>query len=552
LLDEKLSTTIAKLEAETKEVHSLHVGEYSNFLGKTEKHLEVLDDDTRCLRNAMSEVENVPTRKVEWVIKDVSKRIRPLTPSSAMLHTSWFSPKFDAAGAHGMQLELQLFRGSDPPVDGEDAGDVALHLWACKGMTLSYKLSCGKKTGPTLEKMFNGRVPYGTKRFCFIKDEVNREDDTLTVSVEILEAIRQVEHVIKPPLPPIEDEDGPPKSLEEILAENTLQAKALDGSMFFQRCTNNRLYDQVKAQVDVMQSRMVRKIEWRVEQASLLRRCFPPNDCLCSLPFSAAGIEGMQFVFYPSGYKGSSEGMTSLFIYGPAGATLKCFLMAGNQRREASHTFEEPGAFGRTNFARFESCVDENEDSILIQLDIEDASQDWTANMKHPATLPGDRRGIKQLDGSTDKPIDSIVKLTKKPGTRASGKDANLIELKVLPSLWTAQQLGTTSDMPDGYKAFDDLKAQVKGGGQQGSRMRSQFSGGNSSMMQQSSMMQAASSMPTMPTLRDASMRTAIEEDLSPPIPSQTFSGSRDFATVKKASSSRGPRPRPSASMTAL
>merc|ERR1719183_3088144 len=43
LLDEKLSTTIAKLEAETKEVHSLHVAEYSDFLGKTEKHLEVLD-----------------------------------------------------------------------------------------------------------------------------------------------------------------------------------------------------------------------------------------------------------------------------------------------------------------------------------------------------------------------------------------------------------------------------------------------------------------------------------------------------------------------------
>ena len=26
---------------------------------------------------------------------------------AASLHTSWFSPKFDAAGAHGLQLELQ-------------------------------------------------------------------------------------------------------------------------------------------------------------------------------------------------------------------------------------------------------------------------------------------------------------------------------------------------------------------------------------------------------------------------------------------------------------
>ena len=57
---------------------------------------------------------------------------------------------------------------------------------------------------------------------------------------------------------------------------------------------SSRLYDQVKQQIDIMQSRMVRKIEWRVESASLLRKCFPPNECLCSTTFSAAGIEGMQ------------------------------------------------------------------------------------------------------------------------------------------------------------------------------------------------------------------------------------------------------------------
>lgn len=438
------------LEKETKEVHALHIEDYSSFLGRTEKNLEVLSDDTKALRNAMSEVENTSTRKVDWVIKDCSKRIRPLTPSRSMLHTSWFSPKFDAAGAHGLQLEVQLFRNSDPPVDGEDAGDVAIHLWACKGMQLSFKLSCGSKTAPTIEKTFNGRVPYGTKRFWFLGNEINKEDDTLRVSVEILEAIREVEHIIKPPVPPAEDPDAPPKTLEEIRLEEQIAEKALDGSIFFQRWTNNRLYDQVKSQIELMQSRMVRKIEWRVEEASLLRRCFPPNECLCSAAFSAAGIEGMQFVFYPSGYKNSTEGYCSLFLYGPAGATMKCWLSAGNQKREASHTFDEPGAFGRTNFCRFESCIDDAEDSILIVLDIEDACQDWTALVKHPCLQPGDRRSIQQIDGSSDKAIDSIVKLTKKPGTRASGKDANLIELKVLPSLWTAKQLGATMSAPDG------------------------------------------------------------------------------------------------------
>jgi hypothetical protein len=557
LLDEKLQKAVDDLAAETRETHSSHVNNVGDFQSRTTQQLAILDDDTKALRNAMSECENVSTRKVEWVIKDVSKRIRPLTPSRSMLHTSWFSPRFDAAGAHGMQLEVQLFRNSDPPVDGEDAGDIAIHLWACKGMQLSYKLSCGTKTAPVIEKMFNGRIPYGTKRFWFLQSCINKEDDTLKVSVEILEAIREVEHIVKPPVPPVEDPDAPPKTLEEIRIEEEMKDKALEGSMFFQRWTNNRLHDQVKKQIDIMQSRMVRKIEWRVEQASLLRKCFPPNECLCSATFSAAGIEGMQFVFYPSGYKNATEGYCSLFLYGPAGATLKCWLSAGNQKREASHTFDEPGAFGRTNFCRFESSIDDSEDVIVIHLDIEDAQQDWTALVKHPALQPGDRRNLKQIDGSSDKAIESIVKLTKKPGQRASGKDANLIELKVLPSLWTAKQLGTTTAIPDGMHNFDEVRTRVKGPSTSGgpSRQRSQFSMG-SSLMQGSSMVQASSSMPTMPTMHDASMRTALEEDLSPPLPqlSKTYSDGRDFATVRKASDQRRSKKGQNlgASMTAL
>jgi hypothetical protein len=269
----------------------------------------------------------------------------------------------------------------------------------------------------------------------------------------------------------------------------------------------------------------------------------------------------MQFVFYPSGYKGATEGYCSLFLYGPAGATLKCWLSAGNQKREASHSFDEPGAFGRTNFCRFEGCIDEVEDTLLIMLDIEDAQQDWTALVKHPCLQPGDRRSIQQIDGSSDKAIESIVKLTKKPGQRASGKDASLLEIKVLPSLWTAKQLGTTTTAPDGFNNFEDLRAKGRGGqvaGGAGPRQRSQYSSlmqQSSSLMQQSSMVQASSSMPTMPSLRDVGIRTAFEEDLSPPLPqlSKTLGDSRDFASVRKA---EGRRPRPSpklgASMTAM
>jgi len=96
----------------------------------------------------------------------------------------------------------------------------------------------------------------------------------------------------------------------------------LDSFFVFHRHINNRLLEQVRVQVEHMKSRMVRRVEWRVEQASILRQCFPPGESIRSQEFDAAGIEGMQLIFYPSGYTGAAEGYCSLFLFAPAGVTL--------------------------------------------------------------------------------------------------------------------------------------------------------------------------------------------------------------------------------------
>jgi hypothetical protein len=250
----------------------------------------------------------------------------------------------------------------------------------------------------------------------------------------------------------------------------------------------------------------------------------------------------MQFIFYPSGYKGCSEGYCSLFLFGPAGATLKCWLVAGGQKRDISHSFTEPGAFGRTNFCRFESCVDAAEDCILISLDIEDAQQDVVAHVKHPMVQAGDKRSLQQIEGSSDKTVTSIVKLTKKPGQKASGKDADLVELRVLPSLWTAQQLGTIDAPPDGMNNMQDIKLRAQSGS---SRRKPDASSSplktSSSMMLQSSsssMMNASSSLPTMPSLRDARGRPAIDQDLPSRSPFSSTHG--EIMGHRKLDSRRG------------
>lgn len=429
----------------TQNVEEKATAAMTEFREKSEKRFGNLDVQTEKLHDAVAEVENINTRRVDWVVRNVSKRLRPPSAGKACLHSSWFSPKFDIAGAHGVQLELQLFKGADPPVEGEAAGDCAAFLWACKGMNLVYKLYIGTKS-QQLEKIFNGRVPFGTKRLCFLKDQINREEDSLRISVEILEAVREIEHPIKPPPPPEDVEEG-----EEV----DERAKPLEGKVVFRRHLNHRLVDQVRQYVETVRSQMIRKVEWRVESASILRRCFPPGEVMCSVAFAAAGVDNLQLMFYPSGYHGVTDGFCSFFLYAPAGATMKYTLYAGSQKRDATHFFEEQGAFGRSNFCRFDAIVEEDTDSILLVLEIDEAHQDIVAKVAHPLVQAGDRRTQSQIEGAVPKAVESVVKMH-----RAQNKapTAALEEKRVLPSLWTGKSLGEQKGGNEAMRGFDELK----------------------------------------------------------------------------------------------
>lgn len=409
-----------------------------------DKRLVHLEQELPRVTDAVAEVENISTRRVDWIIQKASQKLRPPRTSKAQLHASYFSPRFCCSGVSGLQLELQMFRKGDPPVAGESEGDCAVFLWATKGLNITYKLSVAGKT-VELQKAFNGRVPYGTQRFCFVKDQIHRETDTLQVSVEILEIVKQVDHVVTNPEPAPAEE--PAEGEEELPADK----RPLDCTVRFRKNVNNRILDQVRHQVDLMRSRMVRKVEWRVEQASMLRRCFPEGEPICSTAFSAAGIEGLQLIFYPSGYEGATPGFCSFFVYAPAGATLRCSLTAGGQRREAHHSFEDAGAFGRTNFCRLEGVIED--DTVLLGIEIEEAHQDLQAKVAHPTVQPGDARTLAQIEGTVPTAVNSVVKLQRAPGKSLKGMD----DFKVLPSLWTAKPLTERGAANEKPRAFEDF-----------------------------------------------------------------------------------------------
>lgn len=435
---------------------------FSQALDVADRRIGALDEISLRLRSGLCEVQNVPTRRVTWVIREASKKIRrPLLDDVKIQpHVSWFSPLFDAGGCHGLQLELQVFRNIDPPIEGQEAGDCAVYLWATKGSNLVYKLGVGTRW-QLLEKRFNGRVPYGTTRLCFFTDQIKREDDTLHVSCEILEVLRELEAPLQPaaPYPPdwrkaLEEQGKPAPEVDRALAsfrQDPGLPLALEGQLFYSMHINNRLYDQVREQVDSMRCRLVKSVEWKIDQASWLPQCFPPGEALCSAAFGAAGIEGLQLVFYPSGYCGATEGFCSLFLSAPAGAFVKCVLYAGKERRDANHIFERPGAFGRTNFCQFDSCVENG--SILIRLEVLEAHQDVVCKVASAVPKPGEMRSLSQLEGVVSGPVQSAVKLRRQGHT--------LEDLKILPSLWTAKKADDPMARQQGYHDFNDFRDKV-------------------------------------------------------------------------------------------
>jgi hypothetical protein len=397
---------------------------------EAEKRLVSLDEQVNQamadVRATISDVENMPTKTVDWIIREAGKKIVVPTPSPTEPEpqTIWKSPVFDAAGARGLQLELRAYGFPDKGTSGtgEDKANCSIFLRAAKGTHIAFRLAMGPHS-QTFERKFNTPTAcFGTSRLCFVQDYIDSKTDTLRIKVEVLESVCEL------------DSEG-------VKKETT--SPDLSSVLKLYRHVNNRVLSQVKSQVDHFRALSVRHVEWRLEEASTMKRAFPRGTPMTSKEFDAAGIAGLQLVFYPSGHDCASEGFCSLYLSAPQGATVRCSLQAGRERRELTQTFDQPGQFGRANFCRFESCQDEEEDTVLIVLEIEDAHQDLVTRFgQMPPANAGIRSLTDEVDGkdaagppNASQERNSAMKLQ----MMARTLPAELQETKVLPSLWSSR-----------------------------------------------------------------------------------------------------------------
>jgi len=402
--------------------------------------LAMLVGQNAMFRKSITSVFSLVTRRVYWVIS----RAR----SSLSKTGTWFSPLFDAGGCHDLQLELRLIGPGDVAHDAEkkDApkkGDLMVYLWACAGVALTFKITVGSKSEVVEGDFQLGKLCFPTGRMGFIEKELNKEEDTLRIGIDILEFARTIEQKIELADEVKNAEEKAEDSKEGLDIEG--RVPNLEGTMVTQQHISHRLLSQVTKQVERMRSRMVRHVEWRLEQASALKHAFSAGHSAVSKEFDAAGVEGLQMVFYPCGHTGALENNCSFFLKTPAGVAMQAVLTAGSEKKSVSRKGDQPGgAFGVVNFCLLDIVIDKDQDVILLSVDIEDCHSELAPaladSIPPPTTVGTGEQWQAFAKKDTERwgtPAGNIVKLRYEPARIPPG----LEEVKLLPSLWANRNL---------------------------------------------------------------------------------------------------------------
>lgn len=141
------------------------------------------------------------------------------------------------------------------------------------------------------------------------------------------------------------------------------------------------MQERMRAQLQVLQNRTVRRVEWRLEGCTHLLEVMKPGEAIESPLFSAAGVDKMQINFYPRGCevgdKTSQHGQPcAIYVSGPYRTTLRGVLSVGSNSRQFEQRYQRRGDVGgRGKFCSLESQVDLH-DSVTLALEIIEVETD--------------------------------------------------------------------------------------------------------------------------------------------------------------------------------
>lgn len=393
-----------------------------------------LSGDVRDLRGVASSLESVFSCSAHWHIHGFQHLFRQLLQQQECVIRS---PELSLCALPKLALEIRMAgRGSDDPSRALPLpGAVAVRLWAQPGLRLTFRLTLGEGR-LTVSRVFehtfekeaepDGRAFLDISNMCQLGQVWDRGEDTLAVKLELLSFSRASATgaaASQAPLPrrrvlPESDEDpGRTPMLGGYAAVGAQEAKGTDELERVAQAAEaepyvetdhviydaswssaSQLQDKVAGEIGAVRNRSVRRIEWRLEGcADMLNMC-RAGQSIDSPIFQAAGLERLQFHFYPRGNDDAEGGaqQCALYVSGPTETMLRGALSVGSITRQLEHCFQKRGdTGGRPRFCTLESQID-CEDSVMIALEVAEVE----VNMPHPST----RLCLREARGGDSRP----------------------------------------------------------------------------------------------------------------------------------------------------
>eukprot|EP00928_Gymnodinium_smaydae_P013305 TRINITY_DN14865_c0_g1_i3.p1 TRINITY_DN14865_c0_g1~~TRINITY_DN14865_c0_g1_i3.p1 ORF type:complete len:239 (-),score=51.56 TRINITY_DN14865_c0_g1_i3:97-780(-) len=171
-------------------------------------------------------------------------------------------------------------------------------------------------------------------------------------------------------LSPLEALEQEVQALQRALEEEHAEVATLSSTLgeLFMRNSCEEYLARLERRIQVIENKEVDTIQWRIENIEKVRAAHAKGEFVASPHFSACGLDGFCFHFYPRGDDFADEGYCSLYFHVPADTVVTRTLFLGRKMHGPAE------ADSLKNCGVSEMCVLSNEidkatGSIVIGVD---------------------------------------------------------------------------------------------------------------------------------------------------------------------------------------
>lgn len=159
------------------------------------------------------------------------------------------------------------------------------------------------------------------------------------------------------PAGPLETLEQEVESIKRALEQETAEIAGMQAGLqeLHMRNACEEYLRKLERRIQVIENKEVSSVQWRVENVEKVRSSCTKGEFVSSPEFSAGGLDGFKFHFYPRGDDFCEEGYCSVYFHIPKESVVSRTLFLGRARHGPAETA------GMQNVGVSEMCVLSNE-----------------------------------------------------------------------------------------------------------------------------------------------------------------------------------------------